>query len=287
MADAQYTFDSQRNSYYNGADLRVTETGTGNTIIVNEKDGMLAVNVKDDSTVHHFPPDVKVAFDQLGESKAQAIYAGLVEEWWRWADDLAQTYDFSGVFSAGRSSGWCAVDGTQHISGAELIDPTASDEDAAALTAERDKFLAFAFEAAQSIEDDWLPQFYEQLKAAAAEPLPRFRLYVSFDADPNLPDSDPRAWDDGLDQSELANRLTALAADAYGRTTVKIDRYELSRATVSAAAELAAADWHGPSEELMGGVPAAAVIKHVRETTDDEDELADALDILGKLEAAQ
>ncbi len=164
MSDAQYTFDTQRNSYFLGSDLRVTETGTGHTIIVSEKDGMLGVNVKDEETVQDFPADVMEAWNRLDESKRQQIYEGVIAEYWRWASDLAASYDFSSISQEGREGGWLCVPGL-HIDGADLIEP---DEEA---QVERDRFLAFAFEAERAIEDDWRQQLYAAFKEEASKPV--------------------------------------------------------------------------------------------------------------------
>lgn len=278
MADAQYTFDTQDNSYFGGVDLRVTD-GTDHTIIVNVKGNDWAVDVKDDMIFRQWPADVQKASEQIGEERTEHIYQQVQREFWDWANDAAQRYGFGGVTQEGHSGGWACADGSAQRF-PEIVEP-----DSAEAREARDAFLAFAFEVERSIEDDWRPQFFEQVKAKAAEPVKLFRLYIGDDVEP-MPVNDPRSWDDGMDRRELEQRLSSLAADADGRVTVKIESYELTRATVAAAAELAKVDWHGPSEELMGGVPASTVIEHVRETTDDEDEIASALDILGELEVA-
>jgi hypothetical protein len=161
MADAQYTFDTVPNSYFRGTDLRVTD-GTEHTIIVNEKDGMLGVNVKDEQTVQSFPADVMEAWNRLPEQRRQQVYEGVLEEYWRWVADLAETYDFKGVSQEGRGGGWLCVVGL-NIDGGDLIEPDDEARD------ERDRFLAFAFEAERAIEDDWRGQLYDAFKAAVGK----------------------------------------------------------------------------------------------------------------------
>lgn len=166
MSDAQYTFDTQRNAYFLGSDLRVTETSTGHTVIVNEKEGMLGVNVKDETTVQDFPADVMEAWNRLPESRRQQIYEGVAAEYWRWAADLAETHGFSGVSQEGRGGGWLCVSGLG-IDGGDLIDPGPGTE----ARDDRDRFLAFAFEAERAIEDHWRPQLYQAFKEEASKPV--------------------------------------------------------------------------------------------------------------------
>lgn len=168
MADPQYSFDTERNSYFNGRDLRVTETGTGHRIIVNVKDGMLAVEVKDRSIARDYPADVLAAAEQLGDERTQQIYEEVQGEFWQWADDAAKRYQFETVYQAGRSGGWLAVAGTEGFDAATLIEPAEGEEGDADL---RERFLAFAFEVERSIEDEWRPLFHQQVKAVAAEPV--------------------------------------------------------------------------------------------------------------------
>lgn len=162
MANTQYTFDTQPNDYFLGTDLRVTD-GTEHTIIVNEKDGMLGVNVKDEQTVQDFPADVMEAWNRLPEQRRQQVYERVKGEYWLWVADLAQTYDFAGISQEGRDGGWLCVTGLG-IDGGDLIDPGPGTE----ARDERDRFLAFAFEAERAIEDDWRGQLYEAFKQAAA-----------------------------------------------------------------------------------------------------------------------
>jgi hypothetical protein len=165
MANTQYTFDTQPNEYFRGTDLRVTD-GTDHTIIVNVKGEGWAVNVKDDTIFSQYPQDVRDALDEMSSEQGEAVYQGVQAEFWRWADEAAKRYGFGGVSQEGHSGGWLSVDGSAQRF-PEIIEPTSPE----AIEA-RDAFLALAFEVERSIEDDWRPQFYAQVKAAAAEPEP-------------------------------------------------------------------------------------------------------------------
>lgn len=163
--DTQYTFGTSANAYYQGYDLRVRWDDRSLGVVINEKDGMLAVDVKDHDTFSNLPLAAQAAAKKIGDETAQAIYNGIQRSFWDWADDAAKSHGFDGVFQAGRSGGWVAVAGTQHLDGAALIEPDEEDEDM------RDRFLAFAFEIEQAIEseDGYKQYFYKRLIAVGEE----------------------------------------------------------------------------------------------------------------------
>jgi hypothetical protein len=166
MSDSDgYTFSRVSNNYFNGHDLHVVERATGRVVSLNERDGMLAVSVKDRETVHDLPVAARDAYDKIGEPAAQVIYDGLKEDFWRWAEECAERYEFDGVTQAGRSGGWMCVKGSEHLAD-NLIEPDPDEEgehDA------RNRFLACVFEIVGAIEDDWRPQFHDALVSAARD----------------------------------------------------------------------------------------------------------------------
>jgi hypothetical protein len=270
-----YTFD------LSGHQLRVTD-GTDHTIILQMRQDGIGVNVKDDTIFRNYPDDVRVASEQLGDERTQAIYDGVQGDFWSWAKDCAERHGFETVYQDGRSGGWLVLPETTHLGAEQLLEPDEEDE------ALRERALACFFEIERTIEEDWRPQFFEQVKAVAAEPVTRHRLYVADGVD-EMPVADPRSWDDNLDSRDLEQRLReiAAAASAPGKLTIMVETYELSRAVVTAAAELAKVEWFGPSEELMAGVGVSTVVKHVYEMTDDHsDERERAMAVLGPLEEA-
>ena len=219
MADSQYTFDTQPNSYFMGQDLQVTD-GTGHTIIVNIKDDMWAVNVKDDATVDSFPPDVLRAFNRLNETTIQRIYDDTVREYWDWASDRVGAYDFGGICQLGREGGWLAVEGSTHMF-PEMIEP-----DSAEAREARDRFLAFAFEVERAIEDDWRPQYFDALKAEAGKPETRHDLYIDDGRDEGSI-GDAGSWERNMRTKKLIDAVTQhLRRDTDGdETRIQVQTY--------------------------------------------------------------
>jgi hypothetical protein len=134
-----YIFNTKPNSYFQGCDLRCERTDTHDVVLLNVKDDMWAVNVKDDLVFSQYPADVRAAANVLPEGIVDGIAERVKNEWWEEADHAADERGFSGVFSAGRSSGWCAVGGTENWDGSDIIEPGEE------MREERDKFLALAF----------------------------------------------------------------------------------------------------------------------------------------------
>jgi hypothetical protein len=135
-----YIFNFRPNSYFQGQDLRCERTDTHDLVLLNIKDGMWAVNVKDDLIFSQYPADVQHAANVLPEGVIDGIAERVKDDWWREADHMAEERGFSGAFQAGRSGGWCAIGGTEHFEGADMIAPAGED-----MESERDKFLALAF----------------------------------------------------------------------------------------------------------------------------------------------
>jgi hypothetical protein len=168
MTDTQYTFDTERNDYFNGTDLRVTETGTDKTISLNVKDDLLAVEVKDHQTRNFWPEDVQAAADAISEQKLEALYESAQTAYWEASQAAASEAGLGQVYGAGRSGGWMAVDGSKPYSLQDIIDPDEGEEGDADFAA---RFLRFAFERVDDIEYH-RGLFFDAVKEAAAEPEP-------------------------------------------------------------------------------------------------------------------
>lgn len=163
--DTQYTFDTARNSYFAGHDLRIRWDDRSLSILVNEKDGMLAVSVKDHDTIRSCPLASQAAAEKIGDAETQRVYDRVQHDFWHWAGEECKDHGFETVYQAGRSGGWLAVAGTEHLDGADLIEPGEDEEDI------RDRFLAFAFAVEQAIENEsgFKQQFYAALVEAGEE----------------------------------------------------------------------------------------------------------------------
>lgn len=151
-----YTFGEQSNSYFNGRDTSVTRDD-GKSVLVNVKDGMMAVEVKDRAGWWSYPDDIKSMADELGESTIERLYDQLRDDYWRWATDfLVNDYDeVTDIYSAGRSSGWLCVRG---------ISPDAVVEDKELMHT----FLALAFDASEAV-DGQREMFYESIREEFSE----------------------------------------------------------------------------------------------------------------------
>jgi hypothetical protein len=159
MSERTYNFGTRPNSYFRGADVRV-ERDDGSAIAVNRKDGLWAVNVKDDNLLRDIPGDVRALADELGEAMAQRLYEMAQTDFWHWATTtLAPEHGFETVFSEGRSGGWLSVAGTRDWDAEMLFRPAADEREA------RDRFLALAFQAVEAVDgfrDIWYDQIREQ-----------------------------------------------------------------------------------------------------------------------------
>lgn len=159
----RYKFQGSREPFSGNGALVVHDETTDATVRVHVKDDMWAIDVKDNGLLTDLPQPVQDAVKKLGESTTHAIYNGATEAYWEWAKEAAHDHGFVTVFSAGRSSGWAAVDGTQDWEPVELLQPT--DE----FRADRDRFLALAFDLVGGI-DTFRQEFIENLGAAAIAP---------------------------------------------------------------------------------------------------------------------
>jgi hypothetical protein len=146
----------------NGA-LVITDATTDATVRVHVKDDMWAIDVKDNVTRRDLPEPAQKAADKLGDSRTEAIYSGAVEAFWDWAQEAATERGFAKVYSAGRSGGWLAVEGTQDWEPLEVLQPT--DE----FRADLERFLTFAFEVVGMI-DHFRNEFVNNLGSAALAP---------------------------------------------------------------------------------------------------------------------
>jgi hypothetical protein len=123
-----YEFGYRNNSYFNGSDGLITRLSDGATVTINVKDHErdLAVNVKDHNSFT-FPAEVRemaaeinvAAGDQSwpfpGAQLTDTIYEVVREAWWQDAEWMAEEHGFNGVHSAGRSGGWCVIQGTEML----------------------------------------------------------------------------------------------------------------------------------------------------------------------------
>jgi hypothetical protein len=116
-----YIFNTEANSYFNGQDIRIENTTTHEVILVNVKDGMWAVNVKDDTSFNDHPADVQNAITVLPDAVVEGIEQQIKQDWWEGANVVADEHGFAHIYSAGRSEGWAAVDGTQSWEPSDLF----------------------------------------------------------------------------------------------------------------------------------------------------------------------
>lgn len=159
----RYKFHGGREPFSGNGALVVHDETTDATVKVNVKDNMWAIDVKDNVTRRDLPEPAQKAADKLGDSRVEAIYGGAVEAFWDWAQEAATDHGFAKVYSAGRSGGWLAVDGTQDWEPVELLQP--SDE----FRADRDRFLTLAFDLIGGI-GTYREEFINNLGAAAIAP---------------------------------------------------------------------------------------------------------------------
>lgn len=127
----EYDFGYGGNAYFNGRDGTITRVSDGATVRFNVKDGMLAVSVKDYSfgLRDSAPEDVKAMAAELPRRVSewgelvpadQAMYESHARphfwndaEWLVTEDPEAPEWA-TDTWAAGRSGGWCCIDGTQH-----------------------------------------------------------------------------------------------------------------------------------------------------------------------------
>lgn len=157
-AEHTYTFENVSNSYFMGNDVRV-ERDDGETIVINGKDGMCAVRVKDYWTV---PERAKDAHAKLTEADKEATIESAYEsaraQFWSDAEELSLERDLGGVYSAGRSGGWCCIASTSEDDWPRIAHP--EDEDDREF---RDNILELMFEVACDCKEQALDNFAELL----------------------------------------------------------------------------------------------------------------------------
>lgn len=126
-----YEFGYAGNSYFNGSDGLVTRDD-GKSIRINSHDRCMSVSVKD----HGSPTDqlsdetkAKLAelprdgsLDAWGEEESTIgrLYERVREQWWHDAEwfttEDTEAPDWAtGVHSAGRSGGWCVIEGSEFL----------------------------------------------------------------------------------------------------------------------------------------------------------------------------
>lgn len=141
MSESRYSFSPRATGGFTGSDLDVTDNESGQSIRISRRDNMLTVDVRDPNIRSTYPVAVQNALDVVDESAVEAIYQGVQEDFWRLMDERAKALGFPAAYSAGHSSGWLAVDGTQNWDPETLTNPGLED------VPQRDNFLLLAFEA--------------------------------------------------------------------------------------------------------------------------------------------
>jgi hypothetical protein len=96
-----YIFNTEANSYFNGQDIRIENTTTHEVILVNVKDGMWAVNVKDDTSFNDHPADVQNAITVLPDAVVEGIEQQIKQDWWEGANVVADEHGFADIYIAG------------------------------------------------------------------------------------------------------------------------------------------------------------------------------------------
>lgn len=133
-----YEFGYSRNSYFSGSDGHITRDD-GRSISVRTDDGLMSVNVKDhhghleehlDDEHRHKLRDLIAAkpdeTTEWGGDYSDVLYERMREQWWhdaRWTTGAEgpgmsdpEAPDWAGdVYSAGRSGGWCVIEGTSDL----------------------------------------------------------------------------------------------------------------------------------------------------------------------------
>lgn len=132
MTEHTYEFGVQRNGYFNGSDGIITRDD-GKTVKIRRDDGCLSVCVKEYSfgLKADAPEEVKRMAGELPSrihpygghevSADEYLYDDVREGWWRndveWLikeDEQAPDWA-TGYYSAGRSGGWCAIEGSEWL----------------------------------------------------------------------------------------------------------------------------------------------------------------------------
>lgn len=174
-----YTFSNASNSYFMGNDVLVAREDDDRTVKINGKERYCAINVKDHSGswVHDLPEDVREQAADLNKANASratewegqewtdVLYQHACEQWWEEANDLAIEAGFEGVYSAGRSGGWCCIDGTNTDYHPDwIMYPEQQGEDREDALAFQQRFLQLAFDLQDLIDHyrEWWADMIEQ-----------------------------------------------------------------------------------------------------------------------------
>lgn len=170
-----YTFANQSNSYFMGNDVRVTRDSDGESIVINGKDGMVAVRVKNhdffisprEAELHALAEDLNRANASCtldGQDYTDLLYDRARESWWEGANWLASEAGFERVYSAGRSGGWCCIAGTNADRMANVIMDPQDDAD----MEERAEILELLFNLHASVGDG-VAHFHDLIRDEHAE----------------------------------------------------------------------------------------------------------------------
>lgn len=170
-----YDFGVASNSYFQGSDGIITRDD-GKSIKIQRYDNCLAVNVKDYSFGVNESIEDKAVLAKLNDlnkhsrdhflygqpcSYEDALYERVKEQWWHDAEWMTEEDEqrpvwVKGVHSAGRSGGWCVIEGSEwlsdnFLSGDEQPD-WMNDDDFEAAIQRRTEFLELAFDLVENIE---------------------------------------------------------------------------------------------------------------------------------------
>lgn len=141
-----YTFSDQPNSYFRGIDLRVGRTDDGRVIVINEKEGFWALNVKSEWIFGQRTAAVRTAGENLTDDMMMRLEEQAKQFFYQEAEDLAVNHGFDGgtgqIFYEGRQGGWLCLEGTRAFEATHPREPI-DDEERQYI----DKWLAFCFEA--------------------------------------------------------------------------------------------------------------------------------------------
>lgn len=180
MTTEKHTYDygTSRNSYFNGHDGLITRDD-GKSIRLSIRDNLVAVNVKDRSfsVMKVLDTETQAKLKELNEhmpherndwgatgNYEEQLYERCKEQWWHdaeWmtAEDPERPDWTDGIYSDGRSSGWCVIEGTSELAeGFPTIEWTEQDE-------QRLAYLEKTYNDDAISADEWdtLRQEYETL----------------------------------------------------------------------------------------------------------------------------
>lgn len=127
------------------------------TATVTIRDGVPALNVKDETLYAHTEPYAEL-LAAIPDNVTETLYVYAQEDFWTDAHNVALDYGYGGAYAEGRSAGWLVVADPPDLAG-ERVD-TYSPKD---LRADAARWLDFAGEI-ERLMDYHRGQFLEQLQ---------------------------------------------------------------------------------------------------------------------------